>query len=229
MRSWTISARFIPPVMRIGAFSSLSQQLLKLTAPGVPDIYQGTELWDFSLVDPDNRRPVDYERRTALLDEMLANPPSLERAAELLADLPTGRIKLYLTTRALAHRAAHPDLYARGDYEPLETRGPLAANLVAFRRTLDDDESIVVVPRLVGQVMSGSAEAPIGEAWRDTVVLLGPSQRGQRYRNELTGEVVEAIGSDDEPVLDVESILRGFPVALLRRESTRKRNRTGKQ
>ena len=85
---------FIPPVMRIGAFSSLAQQLLKLTAPGVPDIYQGTELWDFSLVDPDNRRPVDYERRNALLDELLANPPSPDRAAELLADLPSGRIKL---------------------------------------------------------------------------------------------------------------------------------------
>ena len=87
----------------------------------------------------------------------------------------------------------------------------------------------MVVPRLVGQVMSGSAEAPIGEAWRGTVVLLDPSQRGHRYLNEFTGELVETTGSEDEPVLDVESILRGFPVALLRREPTRKRNRTGTQ
>ncbi len=223
---------FIPPVVRIGAFSSLSQHLLKLTAPGVPDIYQGTELWDLSLVDPDNRRPVDYDYRTELLDDMLASPPSPELAAELLADLPSGRIKLYLTARALAHRVAQPDLYARGDYEPLETRGPLAGNLVAFRRTLDDHDAIVVVPRLVGQVMNGSADVPMGEPWRDTVVLLDPSQRGQRYLNEFTGETIESTGSDDELKLEVESILSSFPVALLSRQSTRatrNRNQTGKR
>ncbi len=128
--------RFVPEVTRIGAFSSLSQQLLKLTAPGVPDMYQGTELWDLSLADPDNRRPVDYKTRASLLQEMLARPPSGELGAELLADLPSGRIKLYLTARTLAHRAKHAELFARGRYEPLETRGAFADSLVAFRRVL---------------------------------------------------------------------------------------------
>ena len=127
---------------------------------------------------------------------------------------------------------AHPDLYARGDYEPLETRGPLAGNLVAFRRSLDEHAAIVVVPRLVGQVINGPADAPTGDIWRDTVVVLEPSQHTTRYRNEFTGELIESTGSDDESTLEVESILSHFPVALLSREparTTRTRNRTGKQ
>jgi (1->4)-alpha-D-glucan 1-alpha-D-glucosylmutase len=206
--------RFIQPVMRIGAFSSISQQLLKLTAPGVPDIYQGTELWDLSLVDPDNRRPVDYAQRGTMIDELLGEMPSDELALSLLADLPSGRIKLYLTSRALAHRAAHADLYAQGSYEPLETRGPLADRLIAFRRTLGDDEAIVVVPRLVGPLIGGDSGAPIGEPWRDTVVLLDESLRGKRYRNELTGAELET-ADDENPALAVAELLRHFPAALL--------------
>jgi (1->4)-alpha-D-glucan 1-alpha-D-glucosylmutase len=207
--------RFIPPVMRIGAFSSLSQQLLKLTAPGVPDIYQGTELWDLSLVDPDNRRPVDFEQRGALLDELLEATPSAELAEALLADLPSGKIKLFLTAKALAHRTTHADLYARGSYEPLETRGPLADRLLAFRRVLGDDDAIVVVPRLVGQLICGAESAPVGEVWRDTVVLLDASCHGRQYRNEFTGTMLEATGGDMQPALAVDELLNQFPGALL--------------
>lgn len=220
--------RFMPTVARIGAFSSLSQQLLKLTAPGMPDIYQGTELWDFSLVDPDNRRPVDYERRIAMLDALLARTPSAELAEELVADLSSGRLKLYLTARALAHRAGHTDLYAQGGYEPLETRGLLADRLVAFRRSLGDDEAIVVVPRLVGPLIDGDAGAPIGDVWRDTAIVLGETAHGMRYRNEFTGIDVDILG-DTEPVLTVDQVLRHFPVALLNGKSpdTRKHARAG--
>ena len=211
--------RFTPTVMRIGAFSSLSQQLLKLTAPGVPDIYQGTELWDLSLVDPDNRRPVDYPHRGAMIDELLEQTPDAELVEALLADLSSGRVKLFLTARALAHRSANTNLYAQGSYEPLETRGPLAENLVAFRRTLGDEEMIVVVPRLVSQVIGGAAGAPTGEIWRDTVVLLDDSHRGKRYFNEFTGVVLETRGSDESPMLPVEDVLSTFPVALLSRST----------
>ena len=214
---------FIPAVMRIGAFSSLSQQLLKLTAPGVPDLYQGTELWDLSLVDPDNRRPIDYQCRNALLDAVLARAPSMDFATELLADLPTGQIKLYLTARALAHRAANADLYARGSYEALETRGSRQENLVAFRRSLGNDEAIVIVPRLIGQVTGDTAKAPIGDVWRDTVVLLDGPPRDRRYLNEFTGAITEQSERDAGAMLEVGEVLRDFPVALLSGDSQRKR------
>jgi (1->4)-alpha-D-glucan 1-alpha-D-glucosylmutase len=213
--------RFVPNVARIGAFSSLSQQLLKLTAPGVPDLYQGTELWDLSLVDPDNRRPVDFRRRAALLDEMLAREPSAALAAELLSDLDSGRIKLFLTARALAHRARHAELSTQGSYEPLQTRGPLADNLVAFRRSLGHDDMIVVVPRLIGQVLGGTADAPLGDVWGDTAIVLDASLRGRRYRNEFTDAVMETNGSD--AVIDVAEALNDFPVALLSGISKRRR------
>ncbi len=206
--------RFMPPIIRIGAFSSLSQQLLKLTSPGVPDIYQGTELWNLSLVDPDNRRPVDYAQRSDWLEAALAIPPSSDLAAELLADLSTGRIKLFLTAVALAHRSHHSDLYARGAYEPLETRGPLREHLVAFRRTLDDQDIVVVVPRLVGQVMGGACDAPVGDLWRDTVIVLG-AHGSRRYRNAFTGISVDVSNYADELVLEAASVLEHFPVALL--------------
>jgi len=221
--------RFIPPITRIGAFSSLSQQLLKLTAPGVPDIYQGTELWNLSLVDPDNRRPVDYALRAAIIDEFLSDAPSAELAEALLANLPSGKIKLFLTARALAHRSVHADLYARGNYEPLETSGPLADHLVAFRRALGDDDAIVVVPRLVGQVIGGADGAPVGEVWRETVVLLDATCRGRRYRNEFTGAVLEPTGNAG-PTLAVNDVLQHFPVALLSgstQRTTTRNHRTG--
>jgi (1->4)-alpha-D-glucan 1-alpha-D-glucosylmutase len=205
---------FIPAVARIGMFSSLSQQVLKLTAPGVPDIYQGTELWDLSLVDPDNRRPVDYERRSTLLDEMLATSPNRDLASELLADLPTGRIKLYLTARTLAHRAANPELYARGSYEPLQTRGPLANNIIAFRRSLGNDDMIVVAPRLIGQVIGGTANTPVADVWGDTTIVLDEPQRGRHYRNEFTAAIMET-NSAGETVIEVAEALQDFPVAVL--------------
>ena len=110
-------------VAHVGAFNALSQQLLKLTAPGVPDLYQGTELWDQSLVDPDNRRPVDYAAREAHLRSLNSRQPSPELAAELLATKDDGRIKLFITAQALASRLAHQTLYGEGSYLPLDADG----------------------------------------------------------------------------------------------------------
>ncbi|MCD6034233.1 MAG: malto-oligosyltrehalose synthase, partial [Thermomicrobiales bacterium] len=121
-------------VAHAGAINALAQQLLKLTAPGVPDIYQGTELWDQSLVDPDNRRPVDYRQRTRLLRGLQRGRPGRRLAADLLETKADGRIKLYLTSRALACRATFPDLFARGAYIPLAAEGAAADHVVAFAR-----------------------------------------------------------------------------------------------
>lgn len=153
-------------IARLGAINSLSQVALKLTAPGVPDIYQGNEIWDFSLVDPDNRRPVDYGRRR----EMLA---SLEQVSpeELLREWPDGRIKLMLTQRLLRFRREHPLLFQRGSYLPLTVTGQFADCCVAFGREQEGKWIVVLVPRLSSRV----GFPPVGEKWKDTAVELPAS------------------------------------------------------
>ncbi len=135
---------FVGSLARLGAITSLSQLVLKLTVPGVPDIYQGDELWDFSLVDPDNRRPVDWGKRQALLDEVAAASP-----ANLAPHWQDGREKLFATQRLLALRRAFPELFAEGDYQPLEIEGEKSSHLCAFARSWEDLSLVVMVPRLV--------------------------------------------------------------------------------
>jgi (1->4)-alpha-D-glucan 1-alpha-D-glucosylmutase len=153
-------------IARLGAINSLAQVALKLTLPGVPDIYQGNEIWDFSLVDPDNRRPVDYARRR----EMLA---SLENASpeELLREWPDGRIKLLLTSRLLRFRRAHAAIFREGTYLPLTVTGEFAECCVAFAREGGGKWIVVLVPRLSSRV----GFPPLGEKWKDTTVVLPDS------------------------------------------------------
>ncbi|HEU5434735.1 MAG TPA: hypothetical protein VFU81_23880, partial [Thermomicrobiales bacterium] len=203
-------------VAHVGAFNALSQQLLKLTAPGVPDLYQGTELWDFSLVDPDNRRPVDYALRQRFLEELRRRPPSPASAAELLAAKADGRIKLYLTERALACRAEAPDLFRDGDYRPLHATGARRDHVVAFARRLGEREIVVAVPRLVARLVRG-ADAPLGEAvWGDDALIL-PAGADARYRDQFTGEIVTARSGPDGAVLALSDAFAAFPAALLER------------
>jgi (1->4)-alpha-D-glucan 1-alpha-D-glucosylmutase len=202
---------------RIGAFTSLSQQLLKLTAPGVPDIYQGTELWDFSLVDPDNRRAVDFSHRRTLLAELDQSAPGKELASELIDDLESGAIKLFLTSRALAFRAANQDLFARGDYVPLDVTGPLEDHVVAFRRCWTDSECIVVVPRLVSGLLSEPHAVPTGELWRGSALCLSHLSAETPYDHVFTGERHVAGHGDCAAGLDLADVLAHFPVALLER------------
>src|SRR5581483_10679020 len=129
---------FQRPVARAGMFNSLSQTLLKVTAPGVPDFYQGSELWDFSLVDPDNRRPVDYAHRQQLLASLRRNE-SADRAAladELLRQAEDGRVKMFVTSRALCYRRDNRELFDRGEYAPLQTSGERERHVVAFARKI---------------------------------------------------------------------------------------------
>ncbi|GAB4193449.1 MAG: malto-oligosyltrehalose synthase [Roseiflexaceae bacterium] len=205
-----------------GQFNSLSQTLLKLTAPGVPDIYQGCELWDFSLVDPDNRRPVDYPRRRALLGALrgrLASAGAAEQAAlavELLGNSADGRIKLYVTHRALELRRANPELFSAGSYEPLVALGTRHEHVVAFARAHAGAEVLTVVPRLCAGLAGGEPLPPVGAAvWGDTTLLLPATRNGVRYRNLFTGELLEARALSDGFGLPLAEVLDRFPVALL--------------
>jgi (1->4)-alpha-D-glucan 1-alpha-D-glucosylmutase len=151
----------VKEIARLGAINSLTQILLKLTSPGVPDIYQGNEIWDFSLVDPDNRRPVDYKRRRDIL-ETLANATT----EQLMQGWPDGRIKLFLTQHVLRFRREHADLFQRGEYLPLRLSGTFAECCVSFARRIRDKWIVVITPRLSSRV----GFPPIGERWKDTAI-----------------------------------------------------------
>jgi (1->4)-alpha-D-glucan 1-alpha-D-glucosylmutase len=203
-----------------GYFNSLSQVLLKGTSPGVPDFYQGSELWDLSLVDPDNRRPVDFARRQALLrglkDAVAESGGELtELCRELLLNLPDGRIKMYLTWQLLTFRAEHDRLFAEGDYLPLPASGPKREHVVAYRRSLNDEAVVAVTPRLVVGLTAGEELPPLGEeVWGDTRLSLPDEEASRRYRNVLTGEVLTV----EDGGLPLAKVFAAFPVALLNRE-----------
>jgi len=174
---------FIPvaeEVARAGAINSLAQTLLKLTAPGVPDIYQGNEIWDFSLVDPDNRRPVDYAQRKKMLATLAHATPE-----DLLGNWCDGRIKLFLTYRLLVFRREHAALFKDGSYVPLSPSGQFADCCIAFAREWEEKKIVVLAPRLSSRV----GFPPIGAAWGDTVVQL-PISFGTRC-DLFTGRVAE--------------------------------------
>jgi (1->4)-alpha-D-glucan 1-alpha-D-glucosylmutase len=189
-RSAAFLAAFLPfqeRIARLGFRNTLVQTALKLTLPGMPDIYQGTELWDLTLVDPDNRRPVDYGLRTALLEEVSATRGS-DRAGTMAALFDRwhdGRLKLALTAALLAHRRAVPALYAEGSYEPVAASGPKADHLCAFARSHGEDMLLVVAARFPARL---EAEP----AWGETLVAWPPtSSRVRRWCCLLTGRTVE--------------------------------------
>jgi (1->4)-alpha-D-glucan 1-alpha-D-glucosylmutase len=219
-------------IAHFGAFNALSQTLLKLTSPGVPDIYQGSEIWDFSLVDPDNRRPIDYDLRTWWLGELIDSRGSRSELARRLVDSKAdGRIKLYLTHRALRFRRDHAELFRAGSYTPLEASGDAFEHIVAFSRTLErssarsgsavaepDQEALVVVPRLLAKRLREIDALPLGEsAWGDALLALPGATPGQRYRNIFTDQIHRAIERDGAVGMALADLLEHFPVALLER------------
>lgn len=201
---------------RAGLLNSLSQTVLKATAPGVPDFYQGTELWAFTLVDPDNRRPVDYELRRSLLTSLrdVGEGDVSEFVEGLLEQYGDGRVKLYVTARALNFRRERATLFAHGEYVPLRASGPRAANVVAFARAHEDDAAVVVASRFFTRLGVGreGALSLKREAWGDTTLHL-EGLEGGRYRDVLTGREYEA----RDGALDVACVLSPLPVALLAR------------
>ncbi|MEP7242241.1 MAG: malto-oligosyltrehalose synthase [Gammaproteobacteria bacterium] len=214
-------ADFARRMSRFGYLNSLSQTLCKLTAPGVPDIYQGNEIWDDSLVDPDNRRPVDYLLRQRLLDEVLSwssgAPDALtEHLSQALSTLDDGRSKLYLTATVLAFRRTHEALFRDGEYFPVRVTGKYATHVLAYARRLGDEFAIAVVPRLTARLAAGGDEMPLGAArWADTQIELPRQLRVNSLSNTLDGTIVEVSEDDGSRTLLLAAVLAHFPVALL--------------
>jgi (1->4)-alpha-D-glucan 1-alpha-D-glucosylmutase len=186
-------------VARLGVENSLVQTALKLTAPGVPDLYQGSELWDLSLVDPDNRRPVDYQRRRCLLEH---DPPPMR---DLLERWHDGAIKLWLTTCILRFRQSDPELFALGEYRSLTTSGSKGDCICAFERHYDGRSVVVAAARF-------PARRAAEPDWADTVIAVPPHLDGLRLRDVLTGAAV-SVGSGQ---IDAADAFRELPVAVLR-------------
>ncbi|HEX6144151.1 MAG TPA: malto-oligosyltrehalose synthase [Geminicoccaceae bacterium] len=207
-RSRPFLADFIPFQERIaltGAVSGLAQTLLKLTAPGIPDLYQGSELFDLSLVDPDNRRPVDYGLRDRNLDAPGPDP------AALVADWRSGRIKQHVVAAALRVRRARPDVFRQGAYLPLAVEGQHADRVVALARTGESGVVVVAVPRLVTPLLAESeVPLPAPERWGATRVVLPDEIAGRVLTDELTGR---RHGDGNE--LRLADLLVDLPVALL--------------
>ncbi len=199
-----------------GRLNALSQVLLKLTVPGVPDIYQGNELWRYSLVDPDNRRPVDFAQRAAMLDAIKAREDGdlLALARDLMDDAPSAGIKLFLTYRLLNYRRAHGELFAAGEYVPLESAGTKARHVCAFLRRNGDEMLLAIAPRLFVDLTGGQARLPVGAAtWADTRLNLPPDLAGRTLENLLTGEVIALAADDDGAVtLALGDALTTLPV-----------------
>jgi (1->4)-alpha-D-glucan 1-alpha-D-glucosylmutase len=209
----------LPRVRFFGALNSLAQTVLKLTSPGVPDFYQGTELWDLSLVDPDNRRPVDYELRTRLLAEMKSIESSdgpLAVCRHALADLSSGQIKLWVSHKALALRSELPALFRKGSYQPLELTGGQKQHGVAFFRSYAGRSLLTVVPLFASTLMHGKTELPLDEAWGNTAISL-PENAPNRYRNIYTGEQVTV---NDTNSLCLSELFFTFPVGVLLSEGS---------
>jgi (1->4)-alpha-D-glucan 1-alpha-D-glucosylmutase len=208
---------FAERVARHGVVNSLAQVALKLTSPGVPDFYQGSELWDLSLVDPDNRRLVDFEHRARTLQELerLLTQPS-PGAADLLASWPDGRIKLFLTASGLRLRQSDPDLFLQGDYLPLEAEVTVSAGIVAFARTLDGRALIAIAPRLTVPISGSDHTFPIGpDCWKTSRILLPSELLSRRYRNVLTGQCIEPTRTATQGWIFVGEALRDLPIGLL--------------
>ena len=204
-------------IQHYGVCNSLSQTLLKITAPGVPDFYQGTELWDLSLVDPDNRRPVDFDQRLNYLKEIKSKTKTKSKSKsgllgyieDLLKTPEDARIKLFLIYRALQTRREYLELFQRGSYEKLTVQGSLKSHVIAFSRELGDMRAIVIVPRLLTTLVK-EGEYPLGEqVWHETRILQSPGSSAV-LQDVLTGQEIQG-----EETLWLKEILTHFPVALL--------------
>jgi len=204
---------FLPTVQFFGALNSLSQCLLKTTAPGVPDLYQGNELFDFSLVDPDNRRPVDFDIRQKVIATLHAHSPAeyVPLCNDLLTHYQDSRIKAWVTMRALGHRRENLKLFREGTYTPLHAAGEREHHVCSFARGLEGQFSLTAVPRFSYTLMKGRLAPPLGDAWGNTELLL-PADAPEWMENVLTGELLR---TTPQRTLLARDLFANFPLALL--------------
>ncbi|MDN5872342.1 MAG: hypothetical protein L0H73_16715 [Nitrococcus sp.] len=212
---------FIGPVSRYGLLNSLAQTLLKLSSPGVPDIYQGNEIWDFSLVDPDNRRPVDYALRKRLLSDVrtivIDEADTPKRLGALLENLKDGRLKLYLTRQTLMLRQRHRALFQHGDYRALTARGERAEHICAFARRYETDIAVIATGRWFALLAAASEGTALSEpAWDHTWV---EAPAAGDYLNALTCERIVASETEGSACFAAAELFRCLPVALLLRRA----------
>jgi (1->4)-alpha-D-glucan 1-alpha-D-glucosylmutase len=209
--------KFQTKIAYFGMLNGLAQVLLKLTSPGVPDIYQGCDLWDLRLVDPDNRGPVDFERRTRLLEaiEKRAQGGLADLCKDAVQNWQDGRAKLYLTWKALNLRRQHRELFFEGTFVPLQVSGKRAKNLIAFARRKGRQWMLTIVPRWLAHARAPMSWGPMAAFWRGTKISL-PAKAPTRWENILSGDFVELIPSRTQLSLRAEDVLGEFPVACLK-------------
>ncbi len=213
--------QFQAPVARAGMWNSLSQLLGKIASPGVPDFYQGNDLWALDLVDPDNRRPVNYGLRRKMIKGFE------ERAARdrtglvnCLRENPCdGAIKLYITREALRFRREHRDLFAQGTYTALKVEGSRARHVVSFARATADESVIAVMGRFFLRLCNSHSK-PIGDTWGNTIISLPDSTRQTAFRDLFTGQTITPEQRDGGSVLAVNKVFSHCPVALLYAENS---------
>ena len=206
--------RFQKKVALYGTINSLSQTLLKIVAPGVADFYQGSELWDLRLVDPDNRGPVDFSARMAAFQQLQSSDNSKNQLRSLLQSWPDGRIKMYLIWKALCFRREHADLFHQGEVVPLSCAGCHADHVIAFIRRTANSSVLVAVPRWLSRVPAKPDAAPFTFDWCDTRVLL-PADSALQWKNILTPAEFRAAMRDGNPSAMARDLFQDFPVALL--------------
>ena len=205
---------FQKKVAYFGMINGLSQTLLKIASPGVADFYQGSELWDLRLVDPDNRGAVNFDKRIAALETIADSEPIAtgKQLHDLVDHWQDGRVKMYLIWRAVHFRGAHQDLFREGELVPIQAAGKHAHNVVAFQRRKGDESALVVVPTFLSQVCA--TICPISDVdWGDTVLLL-PQGAPLEWSSALTGTRVASQKKESGPSLMVSDLLREFPVGL---------------
>jgi (1->4)-alpha-D-glucan 1-alpha-D-glucosylmutase len=211
---------FTRRIAELGATNSLSQLLLKLTSPGIPDIYRGCELWDLSLVDPDNRRPVDHEKRVRLLSELKekfagSGPSATPDVRALSETWWDGRVKLLVTWKLLEFRREHSELFLEGSYRPLAASGERSGNVCAFAREDWRSALIVVAPRLCARLERDALPFPVGPAaWGDTTV--GWHGGGAHlFRDVVTGRECAVLQRDGAAELRAAELFADLPIAAV--------------
>jgi (1->4)-alpha-D-glucan 1-alpha-D-glucosylmutase len=208
-------------VAAYGWINSLAQLLLKLTCPGVPDIYQGSELWNLSLVDPDNRRPVDFDHRRGLLEDLkqrlrTAAQDLTSLTQQLLRSPEDGCVKLYLTYQVMNYRRSHQDLFSKGAYSPVLAVGEKGGYVCSFIRSLEEEAALIAVPRLVVGLTGGREEHLLkGSQWRQTSLILPHEMTGKSFHNLFTGERVTVDSKEGNATLPLAALFQFFPVTLL--------------
>jgi (1->4)-alpha-D-glucan 1-alpha-D-glucosylmutase len=225
----TAASRFLPAfvafqqrIARLGVVNSLAQTALKIGSPGVPDFYQGCEMWEFSLVDPDNRRPVDFDLRRRALEEVESVlgadlQSRAGRARSYLEAWQDGRIKLLVAATGLRLRKELPELFLAGEYVPLDTEVTVRAGAIAFARVHGNDAVVFAAPRLCASLVDSDHAMPLGgDCWKTSRVMLPATLAGRVFRHEITGAELRPVVAGQQAWMFLGQIWETVPVGMLR-------------